>query len=187
MLFIGLTFPLRIYLTWKTTGTKPFFFGKLGTIEGLVARLIPLGVLSCLAIPLVNSYWPSVYASFGPIIFLEHSSIGWLGILFLITSLTWIVVAQNQMGRAFRMGVNPNQKTVLVNSGLFRYSRNPIYLGMAFTLIGLFLVLPSATALGLLISGVFLMNVQIKLEENLLIQKHGQTYQRYIADVPRWL
>lgn len=82
----------------------------------------------------------------------------------------------------------PEKTNVLVVEGVYRYSRNPMYLGMAFILLawGLFLSNP----LNLIIFCCFIayMNYfQIKHEENALEHIFGESFQRYKMKVRRWL
>ncbi|UQN08066.1 isoprenylcysteine carboxylmethyltransferase family protein [Deinococcus sp. QL22] len=66
-------------------------------------------------------------------------------------------------------------------------SRNPIFLGMRLNLLGLFLVLPLAVTLTILVAGKLLMQIQVRLEEAYLSGAHGQAYKQYQQQVRRWL
>jgi len=59
-----------------------------------------------------------------------------------------------------------------VQTGIFRRSRNPIFLGMIATLIGFFLTIPNALTLLLLALGFVLIQNQVRLEEEFLIKKN---------------
>ncbi|HXH19364.1 MAG TPA: isoprenylcysteine carboxylmethyltransferase family protein, partial [Chitinophagales bacterium] len=78
-------------------------------------------------------------------------------------------------------------KTKLITTGLFRYSRNPIYLGMVLALLGVFLIAPTALILLILVVCYVLMQIQIRLEEEHLIKLHGQAYLDYKKKVRRWI
>jgi protein-S-isoprenylcysteine O-methyltransferase Ste14 len=58
---------------------------------------------------------------------------------------------------------------------------------MRVNLLGLFLVFPAAATLALLVAGDILMQVQVRLEEQHLLQLHGQSYATYCSRVRRWL
>lgn len=79
------------------------------------------------------------------------------------------------------------RKTNLVTSGLFAYSRNPIFLAMRVNLFALFLLRPNALTLTLLALGDTLMQVQVRLEEAHLENLHGEQYAAYRHRVRRWL
>ncbi len=79
--------------------------------------------------------------------------------------------------------------STLVVSGIYRFTRNPMYLGMVLLTTGLALRL--GTALGLLVGSGLLMlalvKLQIEPEERVLGTKFGQSYERYRNNVRRWL
>ena len=80
------------------------------------------------------------------------------------------------------------ESTFLVTEGLYRYSRNPIYLGMMLFLIGLWVLLGSLTPL--LVIAVFPWLIQekfIKIEEQMLEDKFGDQYLDYKQKVRRWI
>jgi protein-S-isoprenylcysteine O-methyltransferase Ste14 len=91
------------------------------------------------------------------------------------------------MGESWRIGIDTEHQTPLVQKGVFRISRNPIFLGLMVTLFGLFLTLPNALTLLAFFLGVVLIGVQVRLEEEYLVQMHAQAYQEYRKRVRRWL
>ena len=109
-----------------------------------------------------------------------------VGILLLIVAFFLVLIAQAQMGNSWRIGIDDKHKTQLVTHGIFRFSRNPIFLGMRLNLLGLFLVLPNAVTLTLWLLGDVTIHAQIFLEEQHLNQQHGTIYQSYQAMTPRY-
>jgi protein-S-isoprenylcysteine O-methyltransferase Ste14 len=93
--------------------------------------------------------------------------------------------------RQARTSVNPLRPAVasqLVVRGIYRRTRNPMYLGMLVLLMGwgVFLAHPVALALAFLFVPVI--NVlQIRPEERALAVAFGTDYEGYVARVPRWL
>jgi len=78
--------------------------------------------------------------------------------------------------------------TSLVTTGPFRYSRNPMYLGMIIILIGTWCLL--GTLAPLLLIAVFLLLIQevfIKQEELFMQELFGAQYDEYKSNVRRWL
>ncbi len=51
------------------------------------------------------------------------------------------------MGNSWRIGIDTEHRTELVQRGVFRISRNPIFVGMIVTLLGLFLTIPNVVTL----------------------------------------
>lgn len=91
------------------------------------------------------------------------------------------------MGESWRIGIDEERRAPLVRKGVFGLSRNPIFLGMISTLLGLFLVIPTAVTLLVLGLGVVLIQIQVRLEEEFLSGAHGRDYEEYRSDVRRWL
>jgi len=75
-----------------------------------------------------------------------------------------------------------------VRSGLYRVSRNPMYLGMLISLSGWVLWVNSLTAFLLLPLFVFyITRFQIVPEERILLEKFGDDFAQYMREVRRWL
>ena len=82
----------------------------------------------------------------------------------------------------------PAQASALVTGGIYRYTRNPMYLGLALTLAGV--ACWWATACGLLTLALFCLGMtrlQIMPEERILQAKFGADYAAYRQRVRRWL
>lgn len=96
----------------------------------------------------------------------------------------WCYVA---MGNTWRIGVNKNEKTTLVERGPYRAIRHPIYAFQLVMLAGAALLLP--TMLSFVILGLHFICALIKAvdEENYLKTVHGQTYLDYMGRTGRLL
>ena len=76
----------------------------------------------------------------------------------------------------------------LVGSGLYRYSRNPMYVGVALVLLGWALTFHSRTLVIYAAGVVTAFHLRIVLgEEPWLARTHGEAWNRYRARVPRWI
>ena len=89
------------------------------------------------------------------------------------------------MSKSWRIGIDENHKTELVTKGIFGLSRNPIFLGMIFTVFGLFLIIPNALTFFLTLTTYFIIQIQIRLEEEFLEKQHGQNYLSYKSNTNR--
>lgn len=87
--------------------------------------------------------------------------------------------------------VNPisiEKASSLVVTGIFKYSRNPMYLGMSFILLGL--TLKYNLIGGLIFTGLFMLFItifQIKPEETAMEKLFDQEWKDYVSNVRRWL
>ena len=76
----------------------------------------------------------------------------------------------------------------LVTSGIYGYSRNPMYVGLVLVLFSWALYLSHFLAFVLLpIFILYMTRFQIQPEERMLAQKFGKAYQTYKAKVRRWV
>ena len=99
-----------------------------------------------------------------------------------------VVNAQLQMGRAWRIGVDPAEQTQLITHGLYKKSRNPIYFGIALYWLGLAVLLPHPLMWLLGISCWASIEVIVRRVEEPYLQKlHGQQFIEYKAHTKRYL
>lgn len=113
--------------------------------------------------------------------------IQYTGIGLMIFAFGWVLMAQYQMRDSWRIGIDKETKTKLVTTGLFRFSRNPVFAGMLLSLAGLFLARPDVVTLFFFFTGYLLIQVQVRLEEAFLLQEHGIIYQQYQLKTRRFL
>jgi len=84
--------------------------------------------------------------------------------------------------------LKPHNSSALVISGIYRFTRNPMYLGLAFVLLGWAAFLCSPWALvGNILFALYINRFQICPEEKLLLVKFGAPYAVYLSSVRRWL
>lgn len=122
----------------------------------------------------------------GPIIFNPVCSVfgGALVVLSLLAIGTCLLCFK-AVGTPFRP-VSPT--TTIVRSGLYRISRNPMYVGMAGIFLGLSLFLCSFVLALAMLPFVLIAHFGVVLpEERYLEALHGESYLQYKRSVPRWL
>lgn len=90
-----------------------------------------------------------------------------------------------------KLGTNLNtfrDPDILTTDGLFRFSRNPMYLGFLIILAGACVVLGSASPLLALLGFILLTNYwYIPIEERAMLRQFGENYLNYQNKVRRWL
>lgn len=112
----------------------------------------------------------------------------WLGYGFVIVGLGFAFRAMGRFSSAHTTLDPHGSVSVIVTDGPYRISRNPIYLGLLCTLIGLPLALGNYW--GVVISPLFVMGMNqlvIKHEEAYLEEKFKDVYTSYKSRVRRWL
>ena len=78
--------------------------------------------------------------------------------------------------------------TFLITSGVFRFSRHPMYLGFVLILMGIAVFMGSLTPYAVIPVFVVLMEVVfIKVEERMLEEKFGEAWLEYKGKVRRWI
>ncbi len=84
--------------------------------------------------------------------------------------------------------MRPNSTEGLVTAGLYKFTRNPMYVGLLVILFGYSIWLGSVTPFLVLPLFYWLItHMQIKPEERILQEKFGQEYLDYKNKVKRWL
>lgn len=142
--------------------------------------LPPIVVLLCAGLmAALHQAWP--LATWLP------SPWNWLG---LVPALGGLGMAQWHARMFRRVGTNINtfgEPGSLRTEGLFRRTRNPMYLGMLIALLGLAATLGSASALaGPLVFFVLAQGYYVPVEERAMALKFGAAYDDYRRRVPRW-
>jgi protein-S-isoprenylcysteine O-methyltransferase Ste14 len=183
--FLAVAFGWRTWLQYRRTGDHGFrglarpigsvaWYGGVALVIGVgAAVLAPLAELAGLVEP-----WPALEGTWAHLV----------GVLTALTGIALAVWAQVQMGKAWRIGVDPDERTALVTNGLFQYVRNPIFLGILLSMAGLLLQVPNPISLGALALSLIGIEIQVrKVEEPYLVRAHGERYVTYARDVGRFV
>lgn len=186
ILFFAAAFAWPTCRLWRHDRVWAFVLPSDDSAQGFVARWFRTVLAGIFALLTALTLGLSPEAT-GPLPWIEGPLGRAAGWTLLIASLAWTVVAQAQMGSSWRIGIDAASPAPLVRHGVFAISRNPIFLGMRASLVGLVLVLPNAFTLALLLAGEILIQVQVRLEEEHLRAAHGDLYAAYAGAVRRWI
>ena len=119
--------------------------------------------------------------------FFHSEVISWVGVILCLAGLILLLLSLISFGKSFRVGIDVDHSDRLVTTGVFAFSRNPIYVAFAFVLLGQFLVFPNWILLVYLAAGFWLFHRQVLREEEFLRQHYGQEYAEYCNRVRRYL
>jgi protein-S-isoprenylcysteine O-methyltransferase Ste14 len=179
-----LAFGVRMVVQVRRTGSTGFkgLRGVSG-LERIGGLLFALAVVLCIAGPALQ-----LAGALSSVEALDDAGARILGVVLASLGIATTSVAQFAMGDAWRIGVDPAERTELVIHGPFSLVRNPIYAAMIPSFIGIALLAPNAVTL----IGAILLMVALELqtrliEEPYLTRVHGEQYTFYAARVGRFL
>jgi protein-S-isoprenylcysteine O-methyltransferase Ste14 len=113
---------------------------------------------------------------------------GWLGAMVFALALVLVAWAIATMTRVGSNVPTSLPTTTIVETGPYRFTRNPIYLGMFVGLVGLAIAFDSLWLLATLVPFALLIRYGVVArEEAYLERKFGDVYRHYRARVRRWL
>lgn len=176
LLYLGVAFVIPTYRTYRQTGVNPITFGKTDNAHDYIGFVMKWLIGMLFAAVLLFSLGEEFYAFTSPILFLENEIMQVIGLIIIHLSLIWIAIAQYQMSTSWRIGIDEQNKTELKTKGIFGLSRNPIFLGMILSVLGLFLITPNAVTFFSALTTYFIIQIQVRLEEDFLAKEHGSLY-----------
>jgi protein-S-isoprenylcysteine O-methyltransferase Ste14 len=106
--------------------------------------------------------------------------IGFLGIYIFISAMV-------TMKNNWRAGIDSSQKTILTTHGIYKYSRNPAFLGFNLFYIGFTLLFCNLLQLLLLLLCISILHMQILEEEKYLELTFDKEYTDYKKSTARYL
>ena len=100
-------------------------------------------------------------------------------IIYLVGLVTYIIVMVN-------FATTPLERE-LIDKGIYRYSRHPMYVASLIMLVGIGIA--SASWLVLLLTVLYLIFtvIAVPAEERFLLQQYGEAYREYMNRTPRWI
>lgn len=182
--WILLAFVVRSVIQYRTTGDSGIRRGMLtapiGSAESIAGWAFVVALVSAFAAPAL------ALGGVGPV---WHSpGLERVGLVVALIGVVATFLAQVDMGRAWRIGVDPEERTELVTDGAFALARNPIFTAMLVTGGGFALMVANWVALlgfGLLVLAI---ELQVRLvEEPHLRRSHGEAYAAYERQVGRFV
>jgi protein-S-isoprenylcysteine O-methyltransferase Ste14 len=131
-------------------------------------------IINAVFLPMVVSW---VYAIFLP---LQLDTI-WLysGLIICLFGMIFTIVA------ILNFATSPKDK--VITKGLYRFTRNPTYIGMILMQIGLGIACSSWLYLLLTVAMMILLNANLSAEERYCLYRFGDDYQEYKNSTPRWI
>jgi len=112
-----------------------------------------------------------------------------IGIPFIVAGLFLSIVGKRLFNRLDANIMTFDDPTVLVTKGVYKYTRNPMYLGFVISMAGFSLLMGAAVS-SFLLAGLFFAITDrwyIAFEEKTMLHKFGLEYEEYCRKVRRWI
>jgi protein-S-isoprenylcysteine O-methyltransferase Ste14 len=164
----------------RRKGIRAFYFGELDKKDFLIP---PLAIFYFYIVFAAAFNLPTVSRQK----FFQSGIVSWVGVLFCIAGLSFLFLSLVSFGKSFRVGIDQDCPDKLVTTGVFAYTRNPIYLAFALVLLGQFLLFSNWILLVYMIAAIWLFHRQVSREEEYLKKHYGQQYSEYCGRVRRYL
>jgi len=176
LVFIVVAFGARTWVQRRRTGDMGWRLGRPHSAAEAGARALLVGsALAIVASLVTTEESPSaVVAS--------------LSVAGATASIVLVAVAQLQMAESWRIGVDPDERTELIRSGLYSHVRNPIYTGMAAYTVAHVGLTPSPAAVVAVLLMVVGVEVQVRsVEEPYLARVHGEAFHAWTRSSGRFV
>ena len=187
IIYYGILFVLNSFLVFKKTGKNPYVLGLSKGVLSFVEKSIKITGLIIPAVLFVFMISERTYEFLIPIHYLELVYFDFFGIFLMLLGFTLCFSAQFYMRTSWRIGIELSNDIKLITDGIFKYSRNPFFLGSLFSYLGFFFLLPNIITFAVGIVYFLLIQIQVRFEEDNLIKSLGAAYQEYYVRVRRWI
>jgi protein-S-isoprenylcysteine O-methyltransferase Ste14 len=164
----------------KRQGVEAMNFGKIDKTDFLIP---PFALFYFYLVFAAAFNWPTVSTQE----FFQSDAIAWVGVVFCLAGLLLLLWSLASFEQSFRVGIDADHPDQLITTGIFAYSRNPIYIAFASIMLGQFLIFSNWILLAYIGAGIWLFHRQVLREEEFLQKQYGQAYTEYCQRVKRYL
>jgi protein-S-isoprenylcysteine O-methyltransferase Ste14 len=112
--------------------------------------------------------------------------VAWAALAVALTVFILTLICWKKMGKSWRMGVDPSEKTSLIVTGPFAHVRHPIYALSSVLMLATVAVQSSPLMIAVAITHLILLQMEARREETYLARLHGQAYLDYCQLVGRF-
>jgi protein-S-isoprenylcysteine O-methyltransferase Ste14 len=164
----------------------------IGTSTKNISEIILEKILlpSALLISFIFIIITALHINFPTIIsnyLIKITCVKYIGILFCYIGLIIFLLALISFGKSWRIGIDEKNSNELITNGMFKYSRNPIFLFMDLYFIGIVLIYPNIVFILLALGTIIGIHLQILREEEFLLKKFGEKYIEYKNKTGRYI
>lgn len=187
-IFIIILFIARTLIHYSWTKENPLKVGTgKSTLRNIKERMEVLGLILFIVFSSSFGFLEVLNKKIPLVSPMNNVSYRLGGVILIGITLLFFIAALFQMGKSWRVGIDENTKEQLITSGVFAFSRNPIYLSMNLIFIGYFFTVPNIVFLGAALLGLIGIHLQIKDEEKFLSKHYGFAFSQYCEKTGRYL
>ncbi|MGB7473939.1 MAG: isoprenylcysteine carboxylmethyltransferase family protein [Trichococcus sp.] len=146
---------------------------------------IEVGLVITLVLTALAQFLTILFNEKLPVI-IQHDSVRYFGVALSVAGIITLIVAMATLGDSWRGGIDYNQKTGLIMTGVYKYSRNPGFVGFDLFFIGMALLFSNLFNIIFSCMLLFLLHLQILEEEKFLSKAFGKEYTDYQKKTRRY-
>jgi protein-S-isoprenylcysteine O-methyltransferase Ste14 len=185
--YLAISLGLRLLIQLRTTGNSGFTLARSrNRLEIAASALFVSSMFAGLASPILALSLPNEQPLWRVMELPPLVSV--LGGILYVCGVTLAFTSQLTLGRSWRIGVDPSERTELVERGAFRVVRNPIFSALQLTAMSLALLCSTPLAWLACAAQLIALELQVRgVEEPHLARVHGDAYLDYTARVGRFV
>lgn len=184
----GISYMGKLIVLSKKNNIKANVFGKgIKSKENIIIeKFLKVMTFSGVGIWTISALFPSFaekwFVGFG-----KGFTISILGVVITLIGVSLFILAMVFMKTSWRAGIDKSTKTSLVTSGLYRFSRNPAFVGMDLMFIGTAITYVNLIIVIVALLVVVGIHLQILQEEKHMKEVFKKEYNEYANKTPRYI
>jgi protein-S-isoprenylcysteine O-methyltransferase Ste14 len=184
VLIAGVIRPLIQLRRYGTPGVFLFRGGPAQNLRDALFALTLAGLIAhAIAAPRSPRWARLLVAQDGAV----YNALQIAGAVLIVSGIIVFATAQLNLGASWRIGIDHGSRPGVVSSGLYRFSRHPIFLGFIMVFAGYAAMLPTPLSM-LLVAGLCIgFRLQAAAEEAYMLRTYGEAYRYYARRVGRFL
>ncbi len=184
----GIGYILKLVILLKKNNIRANVFGKGDKSKKTIIteRFLKLSSFLGIGVWIINSLFPQLADKYFITIY-DNLQLDLFGIVITSMGVVLFIVAMISMKTSWRVGIDKSSKTTLVKLGIYKYSRNPAFVGMDLMFMGTTFTYNNLITIGITIVIALGLHLQILQEEKHMAEMLGEQYYEYVKHTPRYL
>jgi protein-S-isoprenylcysteine O-methyltransferase Ste14 len=172
-----------VFKTRRETGRAANFVPP--ELLGRVLRVIWYPTVTAwIVVPLIIAFARKLPDIFVPLY--SNLVITWFAVAIAFAALWGTLICWRKMGKSWRMGIDPGERTQLVFTGAYAYVRHPIYALSSLLMLASVAAVPAPLMIVVAVIHLCFLQWEARREERYLEQLHGADYASYLQHVGRF-